>query len=1158
MNTSQPYRITSTYVRTNRNFAILNLPDTPGEESALQRTAKVCNNILCRGYVVNPSTFLRNEFWGSDEIVNPDEKTEPTFLLSTSSPTWDSSYLNDSPSALEFIETILPNALGDWKWIVSLIRPEVTFTTIFDKEQEDFINQSVDFFVPYINLVIEIDGAAHRDEHYNDSRRDQKLKANKIDVIRIKTSDISERTKQLDDAISKIIGLCESNPILSGYFKPVAELITAKTPNPEWVETLLIPTYVIRLQHVLLQLIIRGVVTDDQPKWKVSLAIDKEFMGLQLSNYHERIVELALTDLWQSLSCVSILLNGEEFQNEFDLHLTSREAINKRPGSTIKIDLGLDKWDSHDLMQPAAVICRSDGFDTFVGRGGKTLKRDYHRLSTVANLILEFDESGEGDLKGKALEHLLEDIFGYPAFNDGQLPIIKNVLSGEDTIGLLPTGRGKSICYQLPGILKGGTTIVICPIKALMRDQQQELSRVGITRVQTLNSDLSPNDRELLLQDVNKGNCRFLFISPEQMQKESVRALVANTSAQDRLSYVVIDEAHCLSEWGHDFRVSYLNLKNAFEIETLHTQYIILTATASLNVLQDIQIEFNIEDYNLRTIEDYGRPELKFEVKEAYYDKYDSLSSFIGELQKRSGFPVDSDPDAGAGIIFTPFVNGDYGCYDLATSLTNDKRLNGVKPKVFAGSLPHNYPGNRLKWEGYKAKTQKDFKDKQFSLLVATKAFGMGINMQNARFTVHYGIPSSIEALYQEAGRAGRDGKPATCLTILTPEEDDCEILSRPTLGHEELRVFLRNKSRTAQNDVRRQLYLMAIEDDSVLSNYRFLTRAFDLAKRASETDEIITVADFNDLGRQFGIRDLRQKVERMIYRLRQLGVVDDWVVKGHWNANRFHLTFGSFELNDIETAFVNILSIYEVDFDPDTFLDDIKLKFGDELTDSKPSISLYLLGILKWVEDHFLYQRRLQLFNVLDICKNYRNIGALAFRHKLESYFKITGESQVLQVIADGGLAKINLTYNTLLAGAGNRTHLKPPKAMKTIAGGLVRFLESYQNNAGLNLLSGLIQLFTEDELSEANLDRVKTSFQSQTDNGLDPLQDLLDFAEKLPVTKRAPLAHITSQIYSSREDTLRIYTILQDGLSHASYLEAVGKQLNSINNRIQVYVGS
>ena len=528
MDKSRIYNITSSYSRTHRNFAILNLPAVQEDEndSELQRAAKICFNILCRGQTVNPSSFLRKEFWGKDEIIRAESMHDAFPFISSNEPHWDLDYLKTSEAAQTFICKILPESLGDWRWVTSFIRPEVSFEDIFNEHQEDFVDQQVDFFIPYINVVIEIDGGQHEEEKANDARRDRHLKnkkANpKVTVHRIKTSDIHDQTDHLQSVLQKIKGLCERNPtysIYSGFKKRIDDA----EADPDWLKEYLVPTYVNRLQHVLLQLLVRGCFTSDQGFWHAKVLCDDVFMGLPLSDHHDEIIRLAADDLSSLLQDVMTLLSDEGHSKRLQFDLVASDQIGEGPETDVTIDLSLNRWDSSDLKEDHVVICRSSEFDSYVSRHKEIQKRDYYQSFPVAELKFQFNKEIEEDPKEAALTKLLGDVFGYEKYRDGQLEIIENVLMGQDTIGILPTGAGKSICYQLPGIMKGGTSIIICPINALMLDQKYDLERIGITRSQVINVDTPREQRDKIFEELRRGQIRFLFMSPERLQLPETR-----------------------------------------------------------------------------------------------------------------------------------------------------------------------------------------------------------------------------------------------------------------------------------------------------------------------------------------------------------------------------------------------------------------------------------------------------------------------------------------------------------------------------------------------------------------------------------------------------------------------------------------------------------
>ena len=233
----------------------------------------------------------------------------------------------------------------------------------------------------------------------------------------------------------------------------------------------------------------------------------------------------------------------------------------------------------------------------------------FRSLFLLWNIFLQTDES----LEYETLK-----------FREGQLSIISNALAKNDTIGLLPTGSGKSVCYQLSAILQPAISFVVCPIKSLMFDQKIDLDSVLFTRVNHISSSDDSEDKKKIQNEFGQGKYFFIFISPERFQLKTFRQYFSSVNEKFNIAYAVIDEVHCLSEWGHDFRTSYLNLSNTIQRHCTKFNFIGLTATASINVLKDIQIEFGIKQENVKTPANYTRSELEFIVIDDNNDKFEA------------------------------------------------------------------------------------------------------------------------------------------------------------------------------------------------------------------------------------------------------------------------------------------------------------------------------------------------------------------------------------------------------------------------------------------------------------------------------------------------------------------------------------------------------
>jgi ATP-dependent DNA helicase RecQ len=326
-------------------------------------------------------------------------------------------------------------------------------------------------------------------------------------------------------------------------------------------------------------------------------------------------------------------------------------------------------------------------------------------------------------------ESLLKDVFGYEQFKPLQREVIENILRRRDTLVIMPTGGGKSLCYQIPALIFSGLTVVVSPLIALMKDQVEQLQALGVPSL-FLNSSLSFEEYQENLDLVRSGKVKLLYVAPETLLTPRIFGLLSSA----RLDCLTIDEAHCISEWGHDFRPEYRQLVEVRE-RFPEAVCVALTATATQRVREDIQKSLRFELAN-EFVASFNRPNLLIEVA----PKTDPLKQTLEFLR--------SYPDR-SGIIY---------CFSRkqVDDLTAALNRHGIK------ALP--YHAGLADWE--RKRNQDLFIRDDVQIIVATIAFGMGINKPNVRFVIHYDLPKSIENYYQEIGRAGRDGLPAHCLLL--------------------------------------------------------------------------------------------------------------------------------------------------------------------------------------------------------------------------------------------------------------------------------------------------------------------------------------------------------------------------------------------------------
>jgi ATP-dependent DNA helicase RecQ len=328
---------------------------------------------------------------------------------------------------------------------------------------------------------------------------------------------------------------------------------------------------------------------------------------------------------------------------------------------------------------------------------------------------------------------VLSRYFGYPVFRPGQEAVIDAILAGRDTLAVMPTGAGKSICYQVPALMTEGLTVVISPLISLMKDQVNALVDAAVPAA-FLNSSLAPDEYAETMYRAEQGEYKLLYIAPERLQRNDMRRIAGS------ISVVVIDEAHCVSQWGHDFRPSYL-LVTSF-IEDLPKRPIIaaFTATATGKVRDDITGLLGLRNpYTLTT--GFNRANLYFEVKKPKH-KMAALLDLLESRRKKSG------------IVY------------CSTRKAVEEICDMLNSRGFSATRYHAGLEDRERHAN-----QDDFIYDRKPVIVATNAFGMGIDKSNVSFVIHYQMPKNIESYYQEAGRAGRDGENAECILLYSPQD---------------------------------------------------------------------------------------------------------------------------------------------------------------------------------------------------------------------------------------------------------------------------------------------------------------------------------------------------------------------------------------------------
>lgn len=633
-------------------------------------------------------------------------------------------------------------------------------------ESSKFTRQRTDFSIDTgrgLRLVIEVDGPQHyeqQSQQYLDRNRDAALKEAGWTTWRVSVSELHD-SQRLREQLTTLMRSVKGGDW--GLDLPESSTRTFEVMNTVWGATV-----VARIQFLLLEAMKQGVLSTERD-WHIFVhesETDMAELAIQdFTNWFGR-----LRGLWGLPGLPEIeLMKSANDAADFSIFIScTNPYLEPTPTASGGRAVAFSRPANHMVDEPSLWFTR----------------REY------------LNAPPEKDL----LEGFVQDFFRKTELREGQLEILSRILMNKDAVGLLPTGGGKSLTYQLASLLLPGATLYVAPLKSLLQDQYERLKADGIDGCGFISSALNTQERTQQEARFNAGKMRLLQVAPERFLMGNFRALLQNYQSRfGAITQVVVDECHCVSEWGHDFRPAYLSLSRIVRDRTSRlgssAPVVALTGTASSIVLDDVRRELGIADAAaIVRAKRLDRPELELRFRKVpVSNKPMAITEEVGEfLHSHRG-------TNGGLLVFTQHVNGSFGVLDIATNLTKQLHLEfGRDIRIYSGEAPKKIRTTviPLEWDRQKAQTQRDFINPRsadsFQILVATSAFGMGIDKPSIRKVVHYISPQSPEAYYQEIGRAARDRQSAVAVMLFSDEvaETTDKVLSPETEIDEARRIY--------------------------------------------------------------------------------------------------------------------------------------------------------------------------------------------------------------------------------------------------------------------------------------------------------------------------------------------------------------------------------
>ena len=638
-------------------------------------------------------------------------------------------------------------------------------------------------------------------------------------------------------------------------------------------------------------------------------------------------------------------------------------------------------------------------------------------------------------------EWFLYHVFRKPQFREGQWQAVRRAVSGMDSIVLLPTGSGKSIAFQLAGLLRPGRTIVIAPLIALIEDQVENLRRNGIDRTVPLTSAQDGAHRTGALAAFEAGHYLFCYVAPERFQIPEFREKVQSLARNSGIGLIAVDEAHCVSEWGHDFRPAYLNLGSVAREQCTNgtgtPPILALTGTASAVVLKDLQRDLAINaPGSVITPVTFDRSNLHFHVNVSSSARNrEALLRAIHGMQGPFGddvFTCRGDATT-AGLVFCPHAGSKHGTTEIADFLRS--RL-GIEVDEYNGKQS----------AVLRTETTRKFRDNLASLLVCTKAFGMGIDKPNIRYTIHINLPASIESFYQEAGRAGRgEGLESHCHIIVSNDDPERtrNLLSPGAAIDDVARIVAETQQR---------------DSDDIVRNLYFHTRSFKGKEQdvASIMAVVNLLGDINDGGIAYvtwNDEEDKKRLEHAVCRLVILGVVASYAVIHRGKYLEVHATGARAE--ELCDAFVAYVSSYQRRLGE---LQRERLESAVMTLTYNQFLNHLASELVAFIYDHIEQARRRALSEMLEATRTGRGED---LRRRILEYLQSTSFSDRVSTLTQSAVGGTDSILPIL-------RDVTSSEDAEELRGEVARALGSYPDNPGLLLLRALAETLARDSNPE------------------------------------------------------------------------------------------